>query len=251
MIGKKYFLFLALILFGSPQKSFAIEPTEEEIKQILQNLKLEQLWFSVSAKSVLYSFCQRTGAPRLIDISSDQNPNLQKYNLIALLKFLNETGYWSCRANCQESNAVLANIILYENQLILLKAFYQTVGLAILDNLHNKAISTLFFKFITENFEQLPLPEGEKQINAIIRFFLIKKIELLRIIIKKLIPDKEEAKATIEKFYETIVKVGIDSEDELSLSARLAKAHIKLSSPYKTPQPKQGTKRRRKSKETS
>lgn len=239
-----------LLLFGWTQTNFAVEPTEQEILQILENLKLKQFWFSISAKKAISGFCQNSNVPRVIDASSAPKADLQRWHFIAFLKFIKRTGYWTYQG---EFGSDEINLTLYENQLILIDAFCQTLGLAILESLKNKDAVDAFFEFMTGEIDKPILTdffiENLIIIKAQIFLFLTKKIDLLIDIIKMLIPDEIEARQKIVAFYQTIIKIGTDSEEgEQSFSARIANARFKISPPIE-PDPiqehKRGIKRKR------
>lgn len=246
MTKKRFFLLLMLILFGWTQTNFAVEPTEQEILQILENLELKQSWFSISAKKAISGFCQNSNVSRLIDVSSQSKTIRQRWYLFALLRVLKRAKYWEY----QGPEYIEINQVLYENQLILIQAFCQTLGLTILDNFENKDAVETFSKFMTKNLDQPQFTDCFSDnliiISAQIFLFLDNKIRQLVEIIEMLVSDQIEAQQTIIAFYETIIKIGTDQEGELSFSARVANTHFKIFPPNpKHPQKKQGIKRKR------
>lgn len=246
MTKKRFFLLLTLLLFGFTQTNFAVEPTEQEILQILENLELKQFWFSILAKKAISGFCQNSNAPRVIDISSQSKTLRQRWYLFALLRILKRAKYWEY----QGPEYIEINPILYENQLILIQAFCQTLGLTILDNFENKDAVETFSKFMTKNLDQPQFTDCFSDnliiISAQIFLFLDNKIRQLVEIIEMLVSDQIEAQQTIASFYETIIKIGIDQEGEPSFSARIANTRFKIFPPNpKQPQKKQGIKRKR------
>ncbi len=238
-MGKKFFIQILIIFlsWGSPSTIFAMTPSQK-IWEIAYNFgKIPTLddkgvafWSDNRVCAALKGLCKADSIAKILEISRAEVSNPIKQYLFVFLRFLTMSKYWD-----RNDISDFEKAILYENQIILIEAFCQIVGFEIIRDIMALGVTIDLIKFMVENPSDLTI---DLPFNSRYSSFILRKIDLLCLIIDMFcLNDDEMAEKTI-KFYRAIIE-SAKTIDPDAICSRMVKFRLDLSCASKS-EPKVG-----------